>query len=120
MTSIFDFTINYRSDDEQVTSEMFVLVPKSYKINKLSNFVPQTKKKRFILHFDSHFVFCSIEDEFCGHFFFLLNLLVSNVYSYSTNMLPQIRHIIVNIYSSILIVTVYTLKTANVSDLKVK
>ena len=93
---------------------MFVSAPKSNKINKLSNSEPHIKK-RFTLHFDSHFV--SSYGKFRGHLvFFLSNLLVSNVWSYST-MLPQIRHIIVNMFSSILRVTV---KTADVLDLKVK
>ena len=56
----------------------------------------------FNLHFDSHFVSCSYEDEFRGHFgFFHLNSLVSNFYFWSTK-LTQINHIIVNIFSGIL------------------
>ena len=54
MTSILDFTKNYRSDDEQLTPEMLVSAPKSHKINKLSNSEPQMKKKRLNLHF--HYV----------------------------------------------------------------
>ena len=34
MTSILDFTKNYRSDDEQETSVMFFSALKSHKINK--------------------------------------------------------------------------------------
>ena len=60
---------------------MFFLASKSYKINNLNNSEPEIKK-RFNLHFDSHFVSCSYGDEFRGHFeFFISNLLVSNVYS---------------------------------------
>ena len=59
----------------------------------------------FYLHFDSHFVFCSYEGEFRGHFgFFPSNLVVSNFYFWST-MLTQINHTILNIFSGILIVT---------------
>ena len=43
MASILDFTINYRSNDEQLTPEMFFSALKSYKIKKLSNFEPQIK-----------------------------------------------------------------------------
>ena len=61
----------------------------------------------FNLYFDSHFVPCSYEGEFRGHFgFFHLNLFVSNFYFWSTK-LTQINHIIVNMFSGILIVTVY-------------
>ena len=35
-------------------------------------------------------------------------------------MLPQIRHIIVNMFTSILVVTVHTSKTADILDLKIK
>ena len=45
MTSILEFTMKYRSDDEQWTSEMFVSVTKSYKINKLNNSENQRKKE---------------------------------------------------------------------------
>ena len=77
--SILDFTKNYRSDDEQWTPEMLVSAPKSHKINILSNSESQIKK-RLNLHFDSHFLSCSYEGKFRGHFgFFLSNLLVSNV-----------------------------------------
>ena len=34
MASILDFTMNYWSDDEQWTLEMFFSGPKSYKIKK--------------------------------------------------------------------------------------
>ena len=34
MTSILDFTISYKSDNEQKTPEMLVSAPKSHKINK--------------------------------------------------------------------------------------
>ena len=44
MTSSLDFMINYMSDDEHNTSDMFVSASKSYKINKSSNSVPQIKK----------------------------------------------------------------------------
>ena len=43
MASILDFTINYRSDNEQLPPEMLFSFPKSYKIKKLSNFEPQIK-----------------------------------------------------------------------------
>ena len=56
MTSILDFTINYRSDNE-------------HDINKFTNSEPQIKKK-FNLHFDSHFASCLYEGEFRGHFVF--------------------------------------------------
>ena len=60
----------------------------------------------FNLHFDSHFVSCSYDGEFRGHFgFFHSNLLVSNFYFWSTK-LTQINHTIVNISSGILILTV--------------
>ena len=63
-------------------------------------------KKEFNLHFDRHFVSCSYEGEFRGHFgLFHLNLLVSNFYSRS-NKLTQINHVIVNVFSGILIVAV--------------
>ena len=78
MTSILDFTKNYRSDDEQQTPEMLVSAPESHKINKLSNSEPQIKKW-LNLHFNSHFVFYSYEGKFRGHFGFFLNLLVSKV-----------------------------------------
>ena len=39
MTSILDFTINYRSDDEQYTPEMLVSDPKSHKIKKNGQFL---------------------------------------------------------------------------------
>ena len=80
MTFILDFTINYRSDDEQCTPEMLVSAPKSHNINKLSNSEPQIKK--FNLHFGSRFVSCLYEGKSRGHFrFFLSNLFVSNVQS---------------------------------------
>ena len=44
MTSMLDFTIKYRWDNEQEKSEMFVSAPNSYKINKLSNSEPQIRK----------------------------------------------------------------------------
>ena len=71
--------------------------PTSYKIKKLGNFEAQIIKKMFYSHFDSHFVSCSYEGEFRGHFgFFYSNLLVSNFYFLST-MLTQINYTIVNI-----------------------
>ena len=71
----------------------------------MNNFEPQIKKV-FNLHFDSHFVSCSYEDEFRCHFLlFNLNLLVSNFYFWST-MLTEINYTIVNIFSGIIIVTV--------------
>ena len=48
-------------------------------------------------------------------FFFQIYLFVTFIPK--STMLPQIRHIIVNMFSSILIVTVNTLKTADVLDL---
>ena len=64
----------------------------------------------FYLHFDSHFVSCSYEGEFRGHFgFFHSNLLVRNFYFWST-MLTQIKYSIVNIFSGTLIVTVKIFK----------
>ena len=63
MASILDFMTKYIIDQFQATN----------------------KKKRFNLHFDSHFISCSYKGEFRGHFgFFNLNLLVSNVYFLST------------------------------------
>ena len=41
MTFLLDFTMKYRSDDEQ---KRFLSAPKSYNIKTLSNFVPQIKK----------------------------------------------------------------------------
>ena len=62
--------------------------------------------KVFHLHFDSHFVSCSYEGEFCRHFgFFHLNFLVGNFYFWLT-MLTEINHTIVNVFCGILIVTV--------------
>ena len=56
----------------------------------------------FNLHFDSHFVTCSYEGEFRGHFGFLhLNLLVKKSYFRPTK-LTQINHTIINIFSGIL------------------
>ena len=79
---------------------MFFSAIKSYKIKTNSNFAPQIKKK-FNLHFDSHFVSCSFEGECRGHFgFFHLNLLASNFYFWSAK-LTQIKHIIVTISSGI-------------------
>ena len=81
MASILDFTMNYRSDDEQKSPEMFFSGPKSYKIKKIEQFRGTNNKKMFYLHFDSHFVSCSYEGEFRGHFgFFHSNLNVSNFY----------------------------------------
>ena len=55
----------------------------------------------FILYFDSHFVSCSYEGEFRGYFGFChLNLLVSNLYIWSTK-LTQLNHMIGNIFSGI-------------------
>ena len=72
------------------------------------------------LHFDSHFVTCSYEGQFRGHFgFFHSNLLVSNFYLWS-NKLTQINHAIVNIFSGILIVRVNISKTTDILYLKVK
>ena len=47
MTSILDFT-SYLSDDERLPPEMFVSAPKSHKINTLSNYEPQLKKRGLI------------------------------------------------------------------------
>ena len=80
--------------------------PKSYKIKKIEQFRGTNNKNMFYLHFDSHFVSCSYEGEFRGHFgFFNSNLIVSNFYFWST-MLTQIHLNNVNIFSGILIVTV--------------
>ena len=60
---------------------MFFSAPKSYK-KKIGQFRAANKKKMFNLHFDSHFVSCSYEVEFRGHFGFFhsnLGLLVNNV-----------------------------------------
>ena len=38
------------SDDEQLTPEMLVSVPKSHKINKLSNSEPQKKRLKGLAH----------------------------------------------------------------------
>ena len=86
---------------------MFFSGRKSYKIKKMSNFEAQIIiKKKFYLHFDSHFVSCSYEREFRGHFeFFHSNILASNFYFWST-VLTQINHTIVNIFSGTLIVAV--------------
>ena len=93
MTPILDFTINYRSDDEQFTPEMLVSAPKSQKINKLSNSEPQIKK-RFNLHFDSHFVSYIYEDKFRGHFeFFLSNVLAL---TFSPNPLCYHKYVILS------------------------
>ena len=87
MPFIFDFAINYRSDDNKLTTEMLVPAPNSNQINKLSNSGTQIKKKRLNLPFDSHFVSCSYESKFRGHFwFFLSNLLVSNPW---TNLIDK-------------------------------
>ena len=52
----------------------------------------------FNLHFDSHFVLCSYKGECRGHYgFFHLNLLLSNVYFWSTKIL-QLNHVIVNMF----------------------
>ena len=53
MGSILDFTINYRSDNEQLTPGMFFLSHQVIQNKKLSNFEPQIEKM-FNLHFDSH------------------------------------------------------------------
>ena len=78
-------------------------------------------KQMFNLHFDSLFVVCSYEGEYRGHFdFFHLNLLVSNVYFWSTTLL-QLNHIIVNMFSGIFIVTVNIYKkTTDILYLEVK
>ena len=56
MTSILDFTIKYRSDDEQQTSEMFVSTSKSYKIKKIEQFRATNEKRGliYILFFFGH------------------------------------------------------------------
>ena len=59
-----------------------------------------------ILHFDSHFVFCSNKDECRGHFEFVyVNLLASTMYVWFSKLL-QLNHIIVNMFNGIFIVTV--------------
>ena len=80
--------------------------PISYKIKKIEQLRGINNKKMFYLHFASHFVSCSYEGEFRGHFEFVhSNLRVSSFYFWST-MLTKISHTIVNIFSGILIVTV--------------
>ena len=71
----------------------------------------------FNLHFSSHFVSCSYEGEYRGHFgFFHLDLFVSNFHFWSTKLTEK-NHTIVNIFSGILIVTV---NIKNILFLKVK
>ena len=71
---------------------------------RFSNLMPQLQKI-FYLHFDNHFVSCSYESAHVAAIldFFHLNLLASNVLLWSTKLL-QLNHIIVNMFSSILIV----------------
>ena len=74
--------------------------PEVIQNKKMSNFATQIIIKKFNLHFVSN------EGEFRGHFkFFNLNLLVSSFY-FRSNKLTQINHVIVNILSGRLIVTV--------------
>ena len=67
----------------------------------MSNFGPQIKKKMFNLHFDCHF----------SH----LNLFFSSFITKST----QLNHIIVNMFSGILLVTVNIYKTTDILYLNV-
>ena len=85
--------MNYMSDDEQYV----FLGPQVIQNKKIEQFRSTNNKKMFYLHFDSHFVSCSYEGEFRGHFeFFHSNIIISNFYFWST-MLTQINHNIVNI-----------------------
>ena len=69
------------------------------------NWLILSHKKKVSSHFDSNFVSCSYEGEFRVYFnFFHLNVLVSNFY-FRSNKLTQINHVIVNIFSGILVVT---------------
>ena len=84
----------------------FFRPPSHTKLKKIEQFRATNNKKEFNLHFDSHFISCSYEGEFRDHFGFLYsNLLVSNFYLRS-NKLTQMNHVIVIIFSGILIVTV--------------
>ena len=81
MASILDFMINYISDDEQKTSAMFSLTPKSYKINKLSNFEPEIEKRGLIIILIIILLLVHMKLNFAAFFvFFHLNLFVDNVY----------------------------------------
>ena len=48
MASILDFTMNYRSDDEQWTLEMFFFGPQVIQNKKVSNFEAQIIKRCYI------------------------------------------------------------------------
>ena len=79
-TAILDFSIKYRSNDKKLISEMSVSVPKSFKHNKLSILVRQTKK-RVHLHFDRYFISCSFKvNDGAILDFFLINQLNRNVH----------------------------------------
>ena len=67
----------------------------------------------FHLHFDSHSVYCLYEGKFHGLLDFLFQIYSSVTFS-PNPLLPQIRHIIVNMFSSILIVTVKIYDTGDV------
>ena len=114
MTFILDFMIKYRSNDDKWTSEMCVLATKSYKNHKFSSpEPPQIHKKDSIYILIAILFFCSYEGGCHGHSgFFHLNVLISNVYVWSTKLLQllQLNHLIINISSGILIVTVNTWK----------
>ena len=69
---------------------MFFFGPQVIQNKNIGQFRATNKKKKFNLHFDSHFVVsCSYEGEYRGHFeSFHLNLFVSNIYFWSIK-LPQ-------------------------------
>ena len=76
---------------------MCVTARKSYTNHRFSNLEPRIKKK-FNLHLDSHFVFCSYEGECRGHFNF-----VSFQFTRQQRLfrkLLQINHITVNILTA--------------------
>ena len=84
---------------------MSVSVPKLCKKHKLSISVRQTKKKVEFTFLIAILIFAHLRVNVAAILIFFLNLLVSNVYSWSTKLL-QISHIIFSMFSGIIIGTV--------------